>query len=203
MITTPITTPQFQSSVQAILSTHYSQLNNSVSPQDVPIPLIPPLKPTDTPLLPTESLAQCIAFASPWIDLASPDPVISSVSRQILNLELAYASFCGILNVVITAPTVASTQDNSAQMVQFARAILEALSISPYLHLFMLFPISPGKGKRTEDAAHLSRFAQVAESKSNGAATDLDPWAPWEAWDVVRSVCKYSLRLSVGMRAFS
>lgn len=144
-----------------------------------------------------------IAVASPWIDLASPDPVISNVSRQVLNLELAYTSFCGIHNVLVQAPVVTSSQSNSIQMTQFARAILEVLSSGYRLNLFLVFPISPGKGKRTEDASHLSRFSQILESESNSNLTDLDPWAPWEAWDLVRSICRYNPRLSVGTSVHS
>jgi protein arginine N-methyltransferase 5 len=168
-----------------------------MSPEDVPIPLLPPLRPTDTPLLPNESLSQyVVAVTSPWIDLASPDPVISNISRQILNLELAYASFCGIPNVIVKAPALSSSRGHSAVMAQFARAILEALSIGPYLHLHVLFSMSPGKGKRSEDSSHLSRFSQVAEPD---VEPDLDPWASWEAWDLLRGLCKYSGRISVGM----
>ena len=199
MITTPITTQQFQSSVRAILSSYFAELNEALDAVDVPVPLIPPLKPTDTTLLPTESLTHCIGVTSSWIDLASADPAISNVSRQILNLELAYATFCGISNVIIKAPDVSASRGNSSLITQFARAILEALSIGPYVRIHILFPMSPGKGKRTEDSSDLSQLSQVKEEGDDNINAALEPWGPWEAWDIVRSVCKYESRLSVGM----
>jgi len=200
MITMPITTRQFQSSVQAILSSYFAELNDAMGPKDVPVPLIPPLKPADTLLLPSESLSQCIGITSPWIDLASADPVISNISRQILNLELAYATFCGISNVVIKAPDVSASRGSSSLITQFARAILEALSIGPYLRIHILFSMSPGKGKRTEDSSDLSQLSQVKDQEGeDNVNAALEPWGPWEAWDLVRSLCKYEGRLSVGM----
>ena len=196
MLTTPITTPQFHSTIQAILSTYIVESSHD---GDLPVPLIPPLKPEDSPLFPTDSIAQYIAISSPWIDLASPDPIISNVSRQILNLELAYAAFCGIQHVIIRAPLTLGY--NKRQIVsQFARAVSEALAIGQYLQLHILFPITPGKSKGNEDPSHLSRFAQPNVSESDSKpGQDSEAWESWEAWDLIRNVCNYSGRISVGM----
>ena len=200
MLTTSITTPQFHSSVQAILSTYIAEYNHEHKHSDLPVPLIPPLKPEDSPLFPTNSIAQYIAVSSPWIDLASPDPIISNVSRQVLNLELAYAAFCGIQHVIIPAPPILGSCKRHQIISQFARAVSEALAIGQYLQLHILFPISPGKGKGSEDLSHLSRFAQLNTSETDSnSGQDSEAWEPWEAWDLIRSVCNYNGRISVGM----
>lgn len=202
MLTIPITTPQFHSSVQAILSTYIAEYNHEHEHKqgDLPVPLIPPLKPEDSHLFPIDSISQYIAISSSWIDLASPDPIISNVSRQVLNLELAYAAFCGIQNVIIRAPTMSGSRKMHQIISQFARAVSEALAIGPYLQLHILFPITPDKGKGSEDLSNLSRFSQL-----NTSETDSNPdqyseaWEAWEAWDLIRSVCNYNGRISVGM----
>jgi len=199
MLTIPITTPQFHSSVHSILSAYIAESNHEHKYGDLPMPLIPPLEPADSPLFPIDSVAQYIAVSSPWIDLASPDPIVSNVSHQILNLELAYAAFCGIQNVIIRAPPVFGNRKRHQIVSQFARAVYEALAISPYFQLHILFPIAPGKGKASEDLSHLCRFAQVATSETDpNEDQDSEVWGPWETWDLIRSVCNYSGRISVG-----
>jgi protein arginine N-methyltransferase 5 len=200
MLTTSITTPQFHSNVQAILSTYIAESGHEHKRGDLPVPLIPPLKPEDSPLFPTDSIAQYIAISSPWIDLASPDPIISNVSRQILHLELAYAAFCGIQHVIIRAPHTIESCKRHQIISQFARAISEALAIGQYLQLHILFPISPGKGKGSEDHSHLSRFAQLNTSQTDSnSGQNSEAWEPWEAWDLIRNVCNYSGRITIGM----
>jgi protein arginine N-methyltransferase 5 len=200
MLTTPITTPQFHSSVQTILSTYTAEYNHERKLGDLPIPLIPPLKPEDSNLFPMDSIAQYIAVSSPWIDLASPDPIISNVSRQVLNLELAYAAFCGIQNVIIRGPPISGSCQRHQIISQFARAVSEALAIGPYLHLHILFSITPDKGKGSEDLSHLSRFAQLNTSDIDFNSDQYsEAWEPWESWDLIRSVCNYNGRISVGM----
>ena len=199
MLTTRITTPHFHSSVQAILSTYIAEYNHERKSGDLPVPLIFPLQPEDSHLFPIDSIAQYIAVASPWIDLASTDPIVSNVSRQVLNLELAYAAFCGIQNVIIPAPTILGSCKKHQIISQFARAVSEALAIGPYLQLHILFPITPDKGKSSEDLSHLSRFAQLNTSDADSNSDQYsEAWEPWEDWDLIRSVCNYNGRISVG-----
>lgn len=200
MLTIPITTPHFHSNVQAILSTYIAEHSHEHKRDDLPVPLIPPLKPEDSHLFPIDSIAQYIAISSPWIDLASPDPIVSNVSRQVFNLELAYAAFCGIQNIIIRAPPIFGSCKRHQIISQFARAVSEALTIGPYLHLHILFPITPDKGKGSADLSHLSRFAQLNMSETDSNSNqNSEAWEPWEAWDLIRSICNYNGRISVGM----
>jgi protein arginine N-methyltransferase 5 len=196
MLTSPVTTPSFQSNVQTLITLYQAILDGGALPEDIPVPLIPAFTPADTPLLPHGSVSQLLATAAPWMDLASPDPVVFNISRQILNLEIAYAAFCGIQNVVIQGPTLYASVIGNSMLTQYARAIKEALTIGPYLHFHILLPMVPSKGKPAAVQSHLSKFARISDDEHLSESTD--PWSPWEAWNVIRTMCNYSGRLSVG-----
>lgn len=198
MLTSPLTTPLFQSSVKTLVTLYQAMLDGGALPEEIPVPLIPAFTPADTPLLPQDSISQLLATAAPWMDLASPDPIIFNISRQILNLEIAYAAFCGVQNVVVQGPRLYGSGIGSSMLTQYARAIKEALTIGPYVQFHILLPMIPSKGKPASPQLHLSDFARVASDEDLSESTD--PWSPWEAWNVIRSVCNYSGRLSVGKK---
>jgi len=196
MLTTPITTAHFHASVLSLLTSYNQSVSDSSSPQSQPLPLVPALKPVDTPLTPNDTISQLVAFTSPWIDLGSPDPVIAHLSRQVFNLEIAYAAFCGVVTVVVQGPRLLT----SSSVPQYARAIKEALSIGSYLQIHIKMPIVAGAHEDGQDVGDLAAFAR--EEYSTGVRLH-DPHAPdsfsaWDAWNIVRSVCKYHPRVSVG-----
>ncbi|KAE9975217.1 hypothetical protein BLS_002713 [Venturia inaequalis] len=197
MLTSPLTTPIFQSNVQTILNLYHAELDQGSLPEEIPVPLIPAFTPADTPLLPQDSLSQLLITAAPWMDLASPDPIIFNLSRQILNLEIAYAAFCGIQNVLVPGPTLYASVLGSSMLTQYARAIKEALTIGPYVQFHILLPMIPSNGKPASVQPHLSDFARI--SNDEDLSKSADPWSPWEAWNLIRSVCKYNGRLSVAI----
>lgn len=196
MLTSPLTTPSFQANVQSLLTSYQALLDGGALPEDIPVPLIPAFTPADTPLLPHDSVSQLLVTTAPWIDLASPDPVIFNISRQILNLEIAYAAFCGVQNVVIQGPTLYGSVAGSSMLTQYSRAIKEALTIGPYLQFHILHPMAPSKTKLAGLQFHLSEFARVSSDEDLSESTD--PWSPWEAWNLIRIMCNYSGRLSLG-----
>jgi protein arginine N-methyltransferase 5 len=198
MLTSPLTTPVFQASVHTLLTLYQTVLDGGALPEDIPVPLIPAFTPADTPLLPHDSVSQLLATAAPWMDLASPDPIIFNISRQILNLEIAYAAFCGVQNVVIQGPTLYASVGGSSMLTQYARAIKEALTIGPYVQFHIMLPMVPSKGKPASLQSNLSEFARLSSDEARSESTD--PWSSWEAWNVIRGVCNYSGRLSVGKK---
>lgn len=206
MLTSPITSPHFHSRVLSLISTHLSELSqlessDSASSNTIPSPIIPPLTPVDTPLTPGDTVSQLIAYASPWIDLCSPDPLVSNISRQVLNIEIAYASFCGIGNVIIPGPrTYCSGSTYSDGLAQYARAIQEALSIGSYINFALHIPMF-GSEEGTEITGDLLPFArdQRPRGKEN---KQIDLFETWDAWNLVRTVCKYNSRLSVGKKPY-
>ncbi|KAL1303432.1 hypothetical protein AAFC00_006821 [Neodothiora populina] len=197
MITRPITSSSFQNKVLAALDSYFEALSSAAKEEDVPYPLISPLTPEDTNLLPDEYISSMLAVTSPWIDLASPDPVIAHVSRQVFNLEVAYAAFCGVNNMVIEGPRL---QGNVAIPV-YARSIVQALNVGPYLNLQIRLPMTAKSSKdETQNPRHMasrmrSRYAEAADI----ASTSSDSLRSWDAWELIRTVCKFHGRLSVAL----
>ena len=207
MLTMPITTPHFHASILSLLTT-YSQahLDGSTPSKHHPMPLVPPLKPVDTSLTPSDSISQLIAFTSPWIDLTSPDPLIAHLSRQVFNQEIAYAAFCGVVTVIVQGPRLHHGPMHAKGTSQYARAIQEALSLGNYLQLHILMPMIDNlELENDEDMGNLARFAreEYIKGHSENQEVKADLFGTWDAWNVIRSVCKYSSRLSVGKDQYS
>ncbi|KAI9832296.1 MAG: hypothetical protein M1819_004474 [Sarea resinae] len=212
MLTTPITSPHFHSRVLTLLSAHLSKLQPSLyeskstlggTSVEPPAPTIPPLTPTDTPLTPCETISQLLAFASSWIDLASPDPLIANLSQQVLNLETAYAAFCGVGNLIVAGPRLHHGSENDGDgIAQYARAIQEALSIGPYLQIQILLPMIDHPDHDADgEMGSLAPFAreQFMTEADEEPRRKADLFGTWDAWNVIRTVCKYNARLSVAL----
>ncbi|ETN45074.1 uncharacterized protein HMPREF1541_09950 [Cyphellophora europaea CBS 101466] len=205
MLTCPITTPYFHTRVLSKLSTHLpdssstSSIDLTRSTNASPVE-IEALGPRDTPLTPDETTGQLIGVSSPWIDLSSPDPVIADVSRQVLKLELAYAAFCGLTYVLIPGPRMHNRADDGSGIVQYARAILDALALGPYMQLYIWMPLIDHSDNDKEDIGYLAPFSrQQFAGHSDGQSPRLDLFGTWEAWSTIRSICKYSSRLSIAL----
>jgi type II protein arginine methyltransferase len=200
MLTSPITTPHLQSRVQALLSTYHSELLSLDSNRDaLPIPVIPALTPADSTLTPHDSIAHLIGVTSSWIDLCSPDEVIASLSLQVFNLEVAYAAFCGIQNVIVPGPFLPDGSVATSAVAQFARAIDEAVAVAPYIHFQILLPTDPvSRLLASAESGHLSNYAIKPAGFQNARYYSHASWAPWEAWNLIRTVCRYHSRLSLG-----
>lgn len=200
MITRPITTTSFQVKVLAALDAYFEKVSGSANADEVPYPMIPPFTPEDTTLLPDEYISSVLAVTSPWIDLASPDPAIAHVSRQVFNLEVAYAAFCGVNNMIIQGPRL---QPDSI-IPQFARAIVQALNVGAYLNLQILLPMTGAESKdETQNPRHMaSRTREQYAVAPGNASTTNDLLGSWDAWELIRTVCKFHGRLSVGKRFY-
>jgi type II protein arginine methyltransferase len=200
MLTTPFTTPHFHSRVLSLLSSHLSF--SEASKNEPPAPIIPPFNSVDTPLAPGDTVTQLIGYSSPWIDLCSPDPLIANISRQVLTMEVAYAGFCGIGNIVIPGPRMYNNSPNNTDgLIQFARAINEALTVGSYVQMAIQVPMYPqGETQVKGLIGDLAPFARASYSlpPQSSADNDTDLFGTWDAWNVIRSVCKYNSRLSVG-----
>ena len=140
MLTSPITTPDFHTRVLALVSNYITELE--CDPGIVlPIPTIPSLSPVDTPLAPGDIVPHLLAIVSPWLDLCSPDPVIYGFSRQVLEMEVAYAAFCGIGNIILPSPNLHHEKLYGEGVAQYAYAVQEALKIAQYIQLSIMLPM--------------------------------------------------------------
>jgi type II protein arginine methyltransferase len=200
MLTTSITTSHFQSRVQALLSTYHSELLSLESNREAPpLPVVPALTPADSTLTPHDSIAHLIGVTSSWIDLCSPDKVISSLSLQVFNLEVTYAAFCGIQNVLVPGPFLPDGSVARSAAAQFARVIAEAVAVAPYIHFQILFPMHPVSSLLpSSESGHLSNYAIKPAGFQVTTYYSQSNWATWEAWNLIRTLCKYHSRLSLG-----
>jgi protein arginine N-methyltransferase 5 len=205
MLTSPITTPHFHSRVLSLLSSHLSLCESSgISDRNAPpAPIIPPFNPVDTPLTPGDTVSQFVGYCSPWIDLCSLDPLISNISRQVLTMEIAYAAFCGVGNIIIPGPRdYDSGSQTSDGLARYARAIQESLGIGGYLQMAIHLPMYPQADQQaTAIVGDLAPFAREEYIQESPERDEPELFGSWDAWNVIRSVCKYNSRLSVGKKS--
>lgn len=203
MLTTPITTPHFQSRVLALLSNYFSDLNNR---DHVSMPAVSALLQVDTPLSPGGMIPHLLAVASPWIDLSSPDPAIYSISCQVLELELTYAAFCGFGNVIVPPPRLHHGKSHGDGIVQYALAIQNALGLGNYLQIAIKLPIVGYPEEENDDVygslAHYAREEYVGPLE-NSKPRKPEIFGTWDAWNIIRTVCNYSTRLFVGKKTIT
>lgn len=161
-------------------------------------PILLPLTPEDTGMFPSQAVNTYVAYTSPWIDLCSTDPVIANISRQVLNLEINYASWCGVKSIIITGPGRDASKDGGSQgIAQYSRAVQEALTIAPAITILIHIPMyrEPPVGTQAETLSSLN-----GEEASKSSGGDIDIFTTWDSWHQIRSVCKYNPRLLVGKR---
>lgn len=162
----------------------------------LPGPTVPTLTNKDTSLVPSSYVLSVLAYSSPWIDLCSSDPVIASISRQALNLEVAYANFCGVRSVVIPGPR----QDGDGRAIaQYVRAVQETFEVGTRVNIIIHMPMYREPGLE-EKAKLLSEELQGSNDvpKAGPKDEEVDLFGAWDTWHTIRSVCQYSTRLFVG-----
>jgi protein arginine N-methyltransferase 5 len=161
-----------------------------------PDPIVPPLTPQDTSVFPSAAVNTYTGFISPWLDLGSPNPVIASVSRQVLNLEINYASFCGIRLLVLPGPERdGSSREENQSLAQYSRAVQEALAIGGNMSFVIHVPMYREPCVNSTVPTLSSLIPQINTAKAD---SEVDLYAAWASWNHVRNVCNYSLRLFVG-----
>ena len=197
LITAPITTETFRSRVESIFS---ASIDNKY-PKDVNVVSIDTLSSKDknhpdTFLKPDKSLSRILLTTSPWIDLTSPDPLIAELSRQVLSLEIQYASFCGAYQILIPGPR----NDRSGRdgLSQYARAIKQALTQALGANLYIALPMA-SQSQTHPDVFNLGLKARSQYLPESAAFDDQnDLLRSWDAWHFIKSICSYSTRLHVG-----
>ena len=191
MITSPITTLIFRNSVLNLASTYYQTADSARDSDKLPIPLVPALIPEHSTLGPNDTISQLLMTTASWIDLASPDPVIANLSRQVFNLEVAYAAFCGVQHVIVHGPDLRK----GSVVQQFARAIQEAIGIGPYIQFHILMPMGASRMKTAIPGQVLADYARIGGESREDTVSE---WSSWEAWNAMRQFCNYSGRLTLG-----
>ena len=202
MLTTPITTPNFHTRVLILHADHLEKLKNNAG-SIVPPPIIPALSAVDTSLSPGAIVTSLLGVISPWIDLCSPDPLIHGISRQVLELEVAYAAFCGLGNVIIQGPKLHQGRIQSDGLMQYALAIQDALGASNYIQVEVKLPMAyhpdADKGSAADSLAYRAR-EEYGGMTEGGTSRKTELYGSWDAWNMIRTVCKYNSRLFVGKK---
>lgn len=222
MLTVPITTPYFNLRVLNLLIEH----DGKVGPAGgaLAVPNVSSLTALDTNLSPGETVSQMLGVISPWIDLCSPDPIIFSVSRQVLEMEMAYAAFCGIGNVILPCPKIHHSKIHGVGIAQYAHATQLALDVGSFIQVSITMPmmdnphdvVEETKGSLTlqarseqvgamedepqpiQDTEHPEELLNIKPRKSVHVSSKHDYFGTWDAWNVIRTICKYNSRLFVG-----
>ncbi len=227
MLTSPITTPTFHTRVLALVSNHITELERRPN-TELPLPTIPSLSPADTPLAPGDIIPHVLGVVSPWLDLCSPDPVVYGISRQVLELEVAYAAFCGIGNIILPSPRLHHGRLNGEGLAQYAYTVQEALKIAQYVQLSIILPMMDDSEQDEDEVegnlAHEARAKYTGLSDGHSQNTSMDStretsrgtdqndgasvrrrksarfdfFGTWDAWNVIRTLCTYNARLFVG-----
>ena len=227
MLTVPITTPYFNLRVLTLLLDHFA--NSSVTPGSQAVPNIPCLSALDTNLAPGETVSQLVGVVSPWIDLSSPDPVIFNLSLQVLEMEVSYAAFCGVGNLILPGPKLHHDKKHGVGIVQYAHAVQKALNVGGFIQMSISMPMMDNPHDVAEDTkgslallarpehvglldddwqtahdvrssfnSHPEDLLTVNPRKSVQISSKHDFFGTWDAWNVIRTICKYNSRLFVG-----
>lgn len=202
-VTTPITNNHFRDRVFELVSQHLDSLKKAgeegttIATASRSDPIIPPLTPKDTSLFPSAAVNTYTACISPWLDLCSTNPLIANISRQVLNIEVNYANFCGVRSIIIPGPSVDASKNGGNQgLAQYSRAVEEALTVGGRLTFLVHMPMyrEPALDNQTKTLAVLAPAETPKTEKK-----EIDLFSAWDSWHHVRTVCSYNTRLFVGM----
>ncbi|KAI1826825.1 protein arginine N-methyltransferase [Xylaria intraflava] len=197
-ITTPITNAHFHERIVKLTEESLSQIDGQKVPGLRIDPIVTSLTPDDTTLFPEAYTSGFVAYASPWIDLCSPNHVIASISRQVLNLEVGYANFCGVRSIIIPGPRRDTVQVGNGQgIAQYARGIQEALLIGTRVNIIVHIPMYREPGLE-EKVAQLSVSNETRDESQ--VPEEIDVFSTWDSWHVIRTACDYDARLFVALR---
>ncbi|KAI1498617.1 PRMT5 arginine-N-methyltransferase-domain-containing protein [Biscogniauxia marginata] len=197
-VTTPITNHHFHDRIFSLLNTSLLSLGDQQNAGSRPDPIVPPLTTDDTTLFPGTYTSGYVAYSSPWIDLCSPNHIISSISRQVLNLEVAYANFCGVRSIIIPGPRQDPVDAGSSQgITQYARAIQEALLVGTRVTFIVHLPMYREPG--LEEKAPLLSLPNENQNEPQ-EKKEIDLFSSWDSWHVIRTTCEYDTKLFVALR---
>ena len=227
MLTIPITTPYFNLRVLNLLIEHFAKPSPKRGAPAVPT--VPSLSALDTNLAPGEIVSQLLGVISPWIDLCSPDPIVFNISRQVLEMEVAYAAFCGIGNLILPCPKLHHSKKHGVGIAQYAHAIQRALDIGSFVQMSIKMPTMDNPHDVAEETkgslalqarpeyvgtaeddwqsiqetrsyveAHPEELLNPNPRKSVHISSKHDLFGTWDAWNVIRTICRYNSRLFVG-----
>ncbi|KAL8409541.1 hypothetical protein RB594_007835 [Gaeumannomyces avenae] len=202
-LTAPITNRHFHRRVVDLYHSHIKEVQEhglseaEKANPSLPGPILPTLTNADTSLFPSPYSGALVAYSSPWIDLCAEDPVVASLSRQALNLEVAYANFCGARSVIVPGPR---NDADSRGVAQYARAIQEAFIVGVRVNLIIHLPMYREPGLEEKEDLLSTTVNGTASKPLSIEAAEIDLFGVWGTWHTVRTVNEYTARLFVALR---
>ena len=201
MVTTSITNQNFSRRAWSCLRSGDKASDPSASAgyaQGPSLPVLAPIAADETDLVPAEFNSRVIGFTDPFINICSPDPVVSDVSRQILHMEIAYAAFCGMSSIFVTGPALYTVDGATPGLAKFALAIEESLALGANLSISILFPMTDEPSNRRVTLQSSAAGPEAKRLMEAERARKSDTFGTWDAWNFIRTMCNYSSRLFAG-----
>ena len=203
MLTSPITNTRFRNRVFDLLKAAASkqQLSklNQIELQDIAIATVPALDHHDTSLVPGAVTTPILGLTSSWIDVCSPDPLVAGISKQVLSLEVQYAAFCGVDHIIVEGPRLFYGDAVAGDVSKYARALQECLEVAPHTFFYMKVPMfnHPDLSEpRPEET--LQTRDEYLDKVEHLRPEEPEFFGQWDAWNTVRTACKYTSRVFLG-----
>ncbi|KAF8656778.1 hypothetical protein AX16_002330 [Volvariella volvacea WC 439] len=151
---------------------------------------------------PTEEAERLTVMVSDWLELDAADDWVRHDAEIALQQELSYASYLGVSTAILPSPR------NREHVASYARVVNACLEKTPFLQLSIRLPIyNPSALQsavtRSDSASSIASGPRLVisesakERSSTGPEQELE--STWEMWDVIRTVCDYSTRLSLAL----
>ncbi|KAJ7170626.1 shk1 kinase-binding protein 1 [Mycena crocata] len=147
-------------------------------------------------------------LVSDWLELDAADDWVRHDAEIALQQELAYASYLNIHTAIVPPPR------SRDYVSSYARTINACLKNSPYMHISIRLPIynpsvleshlspipnSPPTTAWRPSSPVPSTPRLVVSDERGPEATSGNLDGTWEMWDVIRSICDYSTRLTLDL----
>ncbi|KZW02744.1 Skb1 methyltransferase [Exidia glandulosa HHB12029] len=131
-----------------------------------------------------------IAMASDWIELDSPDEGVRFDSEVALRQEISYAAYLNVHTFILPTPR------NRAHAPDYARAVNAAFAACgphSFVQVSIRIPIfDPTAFRSSSSFVHAPPTTQSVHGSPSS-----DFSVTWEMWDIIRTACAYSTRLSI------
>ncbi|EGD97627.1 protein methyltransferase [Trichophyton tonsurans CBS 112818] len=193
MLTTPITTPHFQSRV--LFSIVKPSFNSSSAVQDTTGSYFT----SNRTVRPEGTNSYVAGVSSRWIDMCSPDPLIADISRQVILSEVEYAALDGFHHDIIPGAKLHPGSSHGDGEVYYARAIQEVSTDAPDIGLSIRLPAVDNPELEAEQMGDISTFA--SPEYSGNLVLEVSPksalFGTWNAWNIITRVRKFPTRLTV------
>lgn len=114
-----------------------------------------------------------------------------------LNLEVAFANWCGVKNIIVPGPR---KDTDGRAIAQYARAIQETFDVASRVNIIIHMPMyrEPGLEEKAELLSTELPGSEDAVTMRDAQNEEVDLFGAWDTWHTIRSICQYSNRLYAG-----